>query len=250
MPLPTLLIVDDNEAFLASLKRALRQDYDVHTAPSQEEALQQLSPPPDLVLLDLRLDEDDPDNREGADLLQTLQHQSPQLPVLMITAHGDLKTAVECMRLGAVDFIQKARASVKEIKTRLSRALEQARLARRVSELERDIQIIEPRQIVGQSPQIEEVKRYIEAVARDGNVTVLIRGETGTGKELVARAIHASGERQSGPFVPVVLNALSDETIESELFGYEKGAFTGAEEATHRLPRKGAWGRPFLRRDW
>ena len=230
MSSPTLLIVDDNGGFLASLKRALRQDYDVRTAPSQEEALQQLSPPPNVVLLDLRMDEDDPTNREGIELLQTLNDRFPDLPILMITAHGDLDAAVECMRQGAVDFIQKSRANVQEIKTRLERALEHARLSRRVSELEREIQLVEPRKIVGAGTAIENVKRYIEAVARDANATVLIRGETGTGKELVARAIHASGRRREGPFVPVVLNALPDETIESELFGYERGAFTGAEK--------------------
>jgi len=230
MSVRTLLIVDDDEAFLASMRRALRRDYEVRTATSRAGALDQLSPPPDVVLLDLRLDEDDPDNQEGIELLQTLNERFPNLPVLMITAYGDLDTAVEAMQRGAVDFIQKTRAGVREIKSRLERALERGRLSRRVSELEREIELVEPRTIVGQSDEIQEVKQYIEAVARDGNATVLIRGETGTGKELVARAIHATGELRDGPFVPVVLNALSDDTIESELFGYEEGAFTGADE--------------------
>jgi DNA-binding NtrC family response regulator len=229
MSTPTLLIVDDDESFLGSMRRALRRDYEVRTATSREEALDQLSPPPDVVLLDLRLDEDDPDNQEGIELLQTLNERFSNLPVLMITAYGDVDTAVQAMHRGAVDFIQK-QAGVKQIKSRLERALERGRLSRRVSELEREIELVEPREIVGQSETIQEVKQYIEALARDGDATVLIRGETGTGKELVARAIHATGERRDGPFVPVVLNALSDDTIESELFGYEKGAFTGAEE--------------------
>lgn len=182
---PTLLIVDDNEAFLASLRRALRRDYEVRTASSQVSAMRMLSPPPDAVLLDLRLNEDDTANREGVELLQALQERFPQLPVLMITAHGDIDTAIECMRLGAADFIQKARANIQEVKARLAQALEHARLSRRVTELERDIQLVEPRTMIGQSEALREVKRYVEAVAQDANVTVLIRGETGTGKELV-----------------------------------------------------------------
>jgi DNA-binding NtrC family response regulator len=230
MAYPTLLIVDDDESFLGSMGRALGRDYEVRTAASRDEALDRLSPPPDVALVDLRLDEDDPDNREGIELLETLNERFPNLPALMITAYGNLDTAVEAMQRGAVDFIQKPRAGVREIKSRLERALERGRLSRRVSELEREIELVEPREIVGQSEAIQEVKQYIEALARDGDATVLIRGETGTGKELVARAIHASGERRDGPFVPVVLNVLSEDTIESELFGYEKGAFTGAEE--------------------
>lgn len=227
---PHLLIVDDDESFRGSMRRALRRDYEVRTAANREEARDQLSPPPDVVLLDLRLDEDDPNNQEGLELLQALNDRFPNLPVLMITAYGDLDTAVEAMQQGAIDFIQKSRAEIREIKSRLEQALEQGRLSRRVDQLKREISLVEPREIVGQSDEIQEVKQYIEAVARDGEATVLIRGETGTGKELVARAIHASGEREDDPFVPVVLNALSEDTIESELFGYEKGAFTGAEE--------------------
>jgi DNA-binding NtrC family response regulator len=94
--------------------------------------------------------------------------------------------------------------------------------------LERELQLIEPRKIVGDSPEMQEIKRFIEAVARDGNVTVLIRGETGTGKELVAHALHASGWRHHHPFVAVALTSLPTSTIESELFGHEAGAFTDA----------------------
>jgi len=228
VPKPTLLIVDDNEAFLTSLQRALRGDYEVRCARSAAEAITLLSPSPDVALLDLRLKEDDPANRDGLVLLQTLRQQFPHLPVLMITAYGDIDTAVECMKQGAVDFIQKPKVDLREINTRLARALEHARLSRRVTELEYELHLIEPRQIVGNSSKIQEIKRVIEAVARDGSVTVLIRGETGTGKELVARAIHASGWRRAGPFIPVTLNALPSHTVEAELFGYEPGAFTDA----------------------
>lgn len=228
MSKPVLLLVDDNEAALNSLTRLLKREYEVRTATTQSEALQQLSPPPDIALLDLRLKEDETDNREGIALLETLHQQFPDIPVLMHTAHGDVNAAVECVRLGAVDFIEKPRADIGEITARLARALEQARLRRRVTNLEQELNLIEPRQIVGASKQIVEVKQAIEAVASDGHVTVLIEGESGTGKELVARALHASGWRQSGPFVPVVLASLPPALIEGELFGYESGAFTDA----------------------
>lgn len=230
MSKPVLLLVDDNEEALTSLKRLLTRDYEVRSATSQSEALQQLSPPPDIALLDMRLEENDADNREGIALLETLRQQFPQLPVLMHTAHGDVDAAVECVRLGAVDFIEKPRADVREIRTRLSRALEQARLWRRVTDLEQELNLIEPRQIIGASPQMQEVKQSIEAVANDGRVTVLLEGESGTGKELVARALHASGWRHSGPFVAVVLAALPPDLIEGELFGHEVGAFTDARK--------------------
>ncbi|MEM2367343.1 MAG: sigma-54 dependent transcriptional regulator [Candidatus Bathyarchaeia archaeon] len=231
MSKPTLLIVDDNEDFLTSMGRALQYEYEVRYARSKVEALNSLSPPPDIVLLDLRLDDTDPDNHEGMDVLRILRRQFPQMPIVMVTAWDvEVDLAVECMKLGAVDFIQKRRVNIKEIKTRLARALEQAQLTQRVAELEKEIQLIEPREIVGKSRAIQEIKRLIKGVAQDGYVTVLIRGETGTGKELIARAIHASGWRRKGPFVAVALASLPLSMVEPELFGYERGAFTDAEE--------------------
>lgn len=226
----TLLIVDDNEAFSNSLGRALRADYDVQLARTPAEALSRLSPPPDAILLDLRLDESAPDNQDGLVLLRAFHEQIPQIPVLMITAFGDIETAVQCMKLGAVDFLQKPQADIREIKARLARAIEHGKLSRRYTQLEQELQLIEPRRIVGHSQKIQELKRMIEAVARDGRVTVLIRGETGTGKELVAHAIHANGWRHTEPFMPVMLNAIPHSMIEPELFGYEAGAFTDARE--------------------
>lgn len=227
---PILLVVDDNEDFLRSVSRALQSDYEVRTARTKPEAERMLSPPPDVVLLDVRLRDEDPSNQEGIEVLRLLRERLPQVPVLMITAYGDIELAVECMKMGAMDFIQKARADIREIRARLARALEQARMMQRVRELEQELALIEPWQIVGDSPAIREVKRMVEAVARDGYTTVLIRGETGTGKELVARAIHASGWRRSGPFVAIALATLPPTTVGAELFGYERGAFTDARE--------------------
>ena len=227
---PVLLIIDDDEQFHSSLRRALRGSYRIESALTSEEAVGKLSPPPDVILLDLRLDETDADNREGLALLETMHRQYPEIPIVMITGYPDIEIAVEAMRTGAVDFLQKANFKISEIKARLSHALEHSRLTRRVIQLEQELNLVEPRKIIGKSSLIQRVKRIIEGVARDGKVTIFISGETGTGKELVARAIHASGRRQSGPFVPVMLNALPQAMMEAELFGYEQGAFTDARQ--------------------
>ncbi len=230
MAKPILLIIDDDEAFLASSRRALQNEYDVRCAQSAPEADDLLSPLPEVVLLDLSLKEDDPANREGLVILNKLHQQFPQIPILIITAYGEIETAVECMKTGAVDFLQKPRADIREIKARIQKAVEHSRLSRRVSQLEEDLRLIEPREIVGESASILQMNRVIEAVASNSYVTVLLVGETGTGKELVARAIHRSGWRRSGPFVPVMLNALSQAMLEAELFGHEAGAFTDARD--------------------
>jgi DNA-binding NtrC family response regulator len=223
---PVLLLVDDNEAFRNSLKAALSREYEVKTGASRAEARTMLNPPPDTILLDLRLNDADPSNAEGLEFLRELRRDWPTIPVVMITGYGDIPTAVECMRLGAVDFIQKV-ADLREIKARLERALEHARLARRVAQLEQEI---EPRELIGESIRMREVKEFVAAAAREGNVTVLVVGETGTGKELVARAIHACGPRREGPFVAVHIAGLPETMVESELFGHERGAYTGAHQ--------------------
>lgn len=229
MAKPVLLLVDDNENFCRSLAAALSRDCEVKTAASLAEARGALFPLPDAVLLDLRLDDADPTNVEGLEFLRELRRQWPAIPVVMITGYGDVATAVECMREGAVDFIEKV-ADLREVRIRLERALEHAHLVQRMEALEEELKIVAPRELIGDSPQMREVKALVAAAAQDGNVTVLIEGETGTGKELVARAIHASGPRRSKPFVAVAIAALPATMVESELFGYEKGAFTGAQQ--------------------
>jgi len=224
MAKPVLLLVDDNAAFRRSLEAALSRDYEVKSASSRAEARTALLPPPDAVLLELRLDDADPGNAEGLEFLRELRWDWAAIQVVMITGYGDVPTAVECVRLGAVDFIQKV-ADLREIRARLERALEHARLARRVRQLEQEI---EPGELIVESSRMREVKELVAAAAREGNVTVLVVGETGTGKELVARAIHACGPRREGPFVALHIAGLPDSMVESELFGHEKGAFTGA----------------------
>lgn len=200
----------------------------METAQNATQALEHLSPPPDAILLDLRLIPDSDDTSVALSLLQELRERLPNSPVLVITAYGDIDQAVACMRLGAADFIEKGKG-LSELRARIEKALAQARMATRLRQLEEELAIVEPRQLIGESAALREVKEMIAAVARDSQVTVLITGETGTGKELVARAIHASGPRTQAPFVPVAIPTLPPTTVEAELFGYEPGAFTDAK---------------------
>jgi DNA-binding NtrC family response regulator len=227
--LDKILLVDDDSAFLASTERILKRDFEVITASDHASALKAAGEGPDIVLLDIRLDESDKQNRGGMELLGEILKTHRHLPVVMFSAYGDLETAVECMRLGAVDFIQKP-ANINELRQRLRASLEHARLSRQVTQLEERLQQIDPTELIGESPRVVEVKHLIRMVAQDGFVTVLIWGETGTGKELVARAIHRLGWRAKEPFVPVAIAALNLNLVESELFGHEPGAFTGAKE--------------------
>lgn len=223
-----ILIVDDDPKFLDSLANVLNRHYSSIKAASLTEAKQSLSPRIDLALLDIRLNNSDPLNKEGIELLKYIKNGYPDLPVIMMTAYGDIDIAVEAMKLGASDFIQKGRLDIREFRKVIDNVLAKSRLERKVTELEEKLQKLEPWEIVGEDPKIMEIKKLIDIVARDGKTTVLIRGETGTGKELVARAIHQRGIRREGPFVPVSISTLSKTVVESELFGHERGAFTDA----------------------
>lgn len=230
---PRLLIVDDNRSFLAALERALRANFSLSTATNEEDALQAFSAGPDIVLLDIRLDEADAQNRAGVELLKGFLAMRSGTPVVMTSAYGDMDIAVECMRLGAADFIDKADllqspSGLKELRQRLNSALERARLSRKVEQLEEQLERLEPVEIIGNSPQLSQIKQLLPVVAQDGKVTVLIRGETGTGKELVAQAVHRLGWRSKEPFVSVNIGAFNPSLVESELFGHEAGAFTSA----------------------
>jgi len=224
---PLLLIIDDDVEYIKALSRSLIDSYDILHATSREMAIERIEEKlPDIVLLDLRLREDDLEYRDAISLLKEIKDNYPNLPVIIITAYGDIQSAVTCMKLGATDFIQK-QSGISEIKFRLSKELNQSQIKRKAEQLEEEIQNIEPYEIIGESPKILEIKKQIEIVSADGYITVLITGETGTGKELVARSIHRKGWRSKGPFIPVDLTATA--LVESDLFGHEKGAFTDAK---------------------
>ncbi len=226
----SVLIVDDDRTYAQALARALRATYTVTAVSSADEALASVSPAPDVVLLDLCLAPDDPSDRSGLLLLDELQRHLPQTPVIIVTGHGDVSVTVECLQRGATNVIEKGADLANRLRGVIEVARAQGRLTLRVRELQRDLDLVAPRAIVGISAATVALRRAIQVVAADGNVTVLLRGETGVGKELVARAIHAAGPRGRNPFVPVMLNALPSTTVESELFGYERGAFTDARE--------------------
>lgn len=224
----SILIVDDDIKFCQSLQRSLKDEFIALIATSKEEARKFLWQA-DMVLLDIRLAENDIENKDGMVLLSEFLEQRPQLPIIMITAYGDIRTAVEAMKMGAFDFLTKP-LDIPKLKTTINNALKQAKLIQKVKSLERELFYIEPIEIVGENESFKEIRRLIEYIAKDGYISVLIEGETGTGKELVARLIHKKGWRSEGPFVGVSLASLSQSIIERELFGHERGAFTDAKE--------------------
>ena len=220
-----LLVVDDELGPRESLKAVLGRSYDVELAENGDQAMQALvSQKVDLVLLDVIM----PD-RGGLELLKEIQGLYPDLPVIMISASSSLRPVVEAMRVGAFDYVAKP-FDVQELLRIVKRCLESTRLHRRVEVLESEVARAFPvDSIVGESPEFRAALDDVRKAA-DTDSTVLIRGESGTGKELAARMLHSLSSRKDEPFVAVHCAALSENLMESELFGHEKGAFTGAEK--------------------
>nr|WP_321465851.1 sigma-54 dependent transcriptional regulator [uncultured Desulfobulbus sp.] len=228
LPRPEILVVDDDIYLLAAIKQTLvLNGYAVQTFGNPVEALSSLDAHSFLaVLADIRMPEMD-----GMELLEHILEKDPDLPVILITGHGDISMAVEAVKKGAYNFLQKP-VDEDIILATLSRAIERRQLVLENRRLEQ--QLIATREgrsrfygLVGSHPAMLGLYNLIEAVAKESD-PVLIVGETGTGKELVARAIHDIGWRCAAPYVAVNMGAIPSEMIESELFGHEKGAFTGA----------------------
>jgi two-component system response regulator AtoC len=222
---PVILIVDDEKNTRDGLERALRRKYEVLTAESGARALELLSETSvDVMLSDLRMP-----GIDGITLLQRARAVSPQLISILLTAYGNIETAVEAMRHGAADFLAKP-VNLDRLDLLLERALKTRSMETENRELRAQLDAkFGLENIVGQSAAMQEVFDTVRQVA-PSRATVLVQGESGTGKELIAKAIHRLSPREQGPFVPVHCAALSSTLLESELFGHEKGAFTGAAE--------------------
>lgn len=231
MSLPRILIVDDDDLFLKSIHKELdRMGYPVRTASCAEDGLRELrSFPPDIVLLDVRL----PD-KNGLELLRIIKDRDSSAEVIMLTAYGSIDAAIDSLQSGAYHYLVKP-AKLSEIEALIQKAYERKTLKSENRALREELQSQPQRDvIVGASPKMNELFTLVERIAPTRQ-TVLIQGESGTGKELIARRIHRLSPRRDRPFVLVDCASLNKSLLETELFGHEKGAFTGANGIKHGL---------------
>ncbi|MHA6491698.1 two-component response regulator AauR [Pseudomonas borbori] len=223
-PLSVLIVEDDPHVLLGCQQALALEDIASEGVGSAEEALQRIGADfAGIVVSDIRLP-----GIDGLELLTRLKQRDPSLPVVLITGHGDISMAVNAMRDGAYDFMEKPFSPERLVEV-TRRALEQRSLAREVSSLRRQLagrQALEQR-LIGRSPAMQQLRELIANVA-DTSANVLIEGETGTGKELVARCLHDFSRRQPKPFVALNCGGLPENLFESEIFGHEAHAFTGA----------------------
>lgn len=220
----TIFVVDDNKNMQVILKNILSDEgFQIATYGNGKIALMEIEKNiPDLVLLDIRLPE-----MNGIDVLKNIMKIDEDLLVIMITAYGDIKTAVTAIKLGAYDYITKPFINEDLILT-VKKALETQELRGEVECLRKKLkEKTEIIKTIGESPEILKVLKQVELVAPT-DISVIIQGESGTGKEVIANLIHRKSNRKDKPFVPIDCGAIPDTLVESELFGYEKGAFTGA----------------------
>lgn len=222
-----VLIVDDEKNMRWVLGEALRAEgYEIVEASDGKEALEKVSESaPDLMVLDHKMPAPD-----GMEVLRRIRAKGMSFPIIMLTAHGNVQTAVEAMKAGATEYLTKP-FDLEELKLVIEKALRTSELAAEVERLRAEVgKQYDIEGIVAGSPSMLSVLETVKKVAPT-NATVMIYGESGTGKELIARAIHQLSDRAQRPFVSVSAGALPETLLESELFGYEKGAFTGAMQA-------------------
>jgi DNA-binding NtrC family response regulator len=223
----SVLLVDDDVEFASGLAAGLQlQGHDVSTAASLAEARDRLQRrSPDVALLDLQL----PDGH-GLSLLDALRAADGEPSVVVLTGHGTVGTAVDALKRGAVDFVEKP-VRIAQLRAVLDRVLESRRMRRQIRDLRQQVAKLQGTEgILGRSPAVRNMLDQVAKLAGSPGTTVLVTGESGTGKELVARAIHDADRRRRGPFVAVNCAALTESLLESELFGYEHGSFTGGRE--------------------
>lgn len=221
-----VLVVDDEEILAWSIDTELRAlGADVMRAGSVREALERFqAQTPDVAITDLRL----PDGN-GLELLKKWRLEWPDMPVILITAHGAIDSAITALRLGAYDYLQKP-FNIKDLIVSVRRSAETAKLRQRLSAMQAAEATAPEVEIIGDTPSMRRLKDQLEKIAHSKANTALVLGDSGTGKELAARAIHVWSERRSQPFVEINCASIPETLLESELFGYEKGAFTDARE--------------------
>jgi two-component system NtrC family response regulator len=227
-PQPKLLIVEDDDAIRTQLKYALREEYALSFAPNRAKALALVKEVhPDIVSLDLGLPPHPDTAEEGLQALEEILRAAPTTKVIVVTGNGDRSNARRAVELGASDYLSKpidlAEYGIVLRRNSYLQALENEN-ARHTAEAEAAVRFDE---IIGSTPRMREIFATVSLVAKTG-VTVLVEGESGTGKELVARAIHHKSRRKNAPFVAINCGAIPETLLESELFGHEKGAYTGA----------------------
>src|SRR6184192_2979214 len=237
----TILVADDDASIRSLLKQLLSDEgYSVVEATTGNEVVEKVKDTnPDLVIMDVRMPELD-----GIEALSKLKVSSPKTSVLIMTAFGSSNNAIRAMELGAFDYITKP-FELDKISHTVKRVIEYRDLTSEVQVLRDEISsLVQTERIVGNSPAMQEVYKTVGKVAK-ADATVLITGESGTGKELVAEALHYNSNRRSGPIVKVSCAALPETLLEAELFGHEKGSFTGAPprplrdgRQRHDLPRR------------
>ena len=227
MTRPKLLIVDDDEDIRSQMKWALAQDYDVVTAGSRTEALAAFAAQRPLVtLLDLGLPPRPNDPEEGLAALSSLRAADPLAKVIVVSGQGERQNALHAVGAGAYDFLSKP-VDADELKRVLQRCVYVAELEQEYHALQQSAQTDVFEDMLGTSPQMQGVFTFVRKVAPTG-APVLILGDSGTGKEMVARALHRRSPQHAGPFVAINCNSIPENLLESELFGHEKGSFTGA----------------------
>lgn len=232
----TILIIDDEEDILLSLRLLLKQHYSSVFTERNPYHLPRLlrQYKPEVLLLDMNFSKGSTSGEEGLRWLQKAKELNPQLQVVIITAHSDVPTAVKALKLGALDFVEKPWRNEKLVAT-IQSAFELGQSQQKIESLEHqqeamNVALDQPFQdIIGQSDAMQSVYKTIQKVAVT-DADVLILGENGTGKELIARALHRQSKRNKKVFMPVDLGAIPDNLFESELFGHKKGAFTDAKE--------------------
>ncbi len=222
----TILIVDDNQDMRFTLSNILKEEgYETITAGDGERAIKEVKhKSPNLVLLDIKLP-----GMDGMKILEDMKKIDKDLIIIMLTAFGDVQGAVRAMKIGAFDYITKPFDN-EEIVLIIKKALQTQYLSKEVEVLRKRLgEKTAIEEVMGESPQIKQVLNQVNIIAPT-NMTVILQGESGTGKELISQMIHQKSKRKDKPFIAVDCGAIPETLVESELFGYEKGAFTGADE--------------------